>query len=528
MAPETLGQKSLAFPAPACLPKRVRVRSLVGCALSMTLGLFVYSASAAKWEITPTVSVQETYTDNVGLEPAGAERSEWITQLKPGISVVGRGPRLRVNAAYAPQGRYYAQAGSSTVSHQLKADSNAELVDQLLFLDARAAVTQQNISLLRPQAVSNVNTTGNRTNVRTFLVSPYLRHDFGYDAQGEIRLTYSAVDSGATASFSNSRANRINMRLVSGPAHKLLTWSFAYNRERIDYTNSQHVNTENFSTGVRRLITPRVGLLANVGYENDDFVTTGPTPKGTFWSAGLDWTPTPRTRLAATTGRRFFGATRSLRFNHRTRLTVWSASYSEDITNASSQFFAPPTADTTGYLDALFLSRIPDANARQKAVQDFVAQTGLPPNLNVPLNFLSSQVFLVKQWQASAGIQGVRSILLANVFSQTREAQAFNPSLPGAGDFSVSPSIKQTGTSLIWNHRLTAQATSNLSAGYTRNEFSGTGREDKLKFVRIDLTRQFQPRLSGSLSYRRLQSDSNQSGAGYTENAVSAALNMRF
>jgi uncharacterized protein (PEP-CTERM system associated) len=51
---------------------------------------------------------------------------------------------------------------------------------------------------------------------------------------------------------------------------------------------------------------------------------------------------------------------------------------------------------------------------------------------------------------------------------------------------------------------------------------------DNLKSINLSLTHQFQPRLDGSLTYRWLQNTSNQVGAGYTENAVTAAANMRF
>ena len=44
----------------------------------------------------------------------------------------------------------------------------------------------------------------------------------------------------------------------------------------------------------------------------------------------------------------------------------------------------------------------------------------------------------------------------------------------------------------------------------------------------MGLTRQFQPRLSGSLNYRLQQNDSNFVGSDYTENAVFATLRMRF
>lgn len=491
--------------------------------------LLVCPAWAAKWDIVPTLIAEETYTDNVRLAPAGSERGDFVTRLRPGVSIIGSGPRLRLSAAFAAEALYSVRTGNTAINPQLNAGGNAELVQQLLFVDASASISQQNISLLGPQADSNVNDTGNRTTVKSFLVSPYLRHAFGTVAEGEARLRYSTVSSdAASSSLSNSQATGLGLRLASGPSFKLYTWNIAYNTDTIYYTDSQDVTTQRISATGTRLITPQVTVVSTVGYEESDYLTLGPAPKGTFWNAGLDWTPTPRTRVAATTGKRYFGKTYTFDFSHRTRLTVWSANYSEDVTTAREQVLVPTTVDTAGFLDTLFLSRFPDPALRQQAVRDFIARNGLPPSLTVPLNFFTNQIFLDKRWQASVGILGVRNTVFANVFRSTRTPEDISAASPASGDFAATSGVEQTGASVNWNWRLSPRTASNVDVGYTRSDFSGIGREDSLKFIRFTLTHQFQPKLSGSLNYHRLQNDSSQSGAGYTENAVSAALNMRF
>jgi uncharacterized protein (PEP-CTERM system associated) len=125
--------------------------------------------------------------------------------------------------------------------------------------------------------------------------------------------------------------------------------------------------------------------------------------------------------------------------------------------------------------------------------------------------------------QASAGILGVRNVLIANVFRLTSEGLAGDLVLPTAPNTSI-----QTGTSLLWNWRMTARNAWNLYAAYSRRESPFTGQIDKLTNVGMGLTRQFQPRLSGSLNYRRQQNDANFVGSDYTENAVSASLQIRF
>lgn len=498
--------------------------------LSLSAALLVCPAWAAKWDIVPTLRVEETYTDNVTLAPDALKQSDWVTQVTPGISVNATGARLRFNLAYAAEGVYRAREESNELNHRLNAFANAELARQLLFVDTGASIDRVNISLQGPLTESNVNRTGNRATARTAFVSPYLLRDFGSAVRGEARFTYSVWDSsGATAGVLDSEANRIDMRLASGPAYKLLTWNLAYNSETINYKSQQQdTTTEVITANARRLITSTVGLLAKVGYENYDYREIGPSSKGSTWSAGLDWTPTPRTHLAATAGHRFYGDAYSLDFRHRTRLTTWSAGYSEDVTSTRSQFFVPATTSTAGFLDPLFLSQFPDPVARQKAVEQFIARTGLPPSLSTPLNFFTNQLFVVKRWQATAGLLGVKNVLIANVFKETREVLVGSVVLPSTGDFAASNTIRQTGTSLLWNWRVTARNAWTLGAGYTRNEFPDIARVDDLTEIRMGLTRQFQPRLSGSLNYRRQQNDSNQSASSYTENAVFATLQMRF
>jgi len=482
-------------------------------------------AWAAKWEIVPALSVRETYTDNLSLAPDAVKQGRWVTQVTPGISIAATGARLRFNATYAPEVTYYTRGQEDNQVYQrLNATGNAELAKQLLFVDAGADVNQYNVSLQGPLTTSNINTTGNRTTVETFFVSPYLRRDFGSDVKAEARFTYTVVNSNDSSALSNSVADRINLRLASGPAYKLLIWDLAYNKETIHYENQQDTDTEVVTANARRLITPTVGLLAQVGYEYyDTYRLVGLASEGATWSAGFDWTPTPHTRLAATAGQRFYGDAYSLDFRHRTRLTTWGAGYSQNVTTTRSEFFIPVTTSTAGYLDTLFLARFPDPVARQKAVEEFIARTGLPPNLNAPINFFSTQLFLVKRWQASAGILGVRNVLIANVFKETSEGLVGNLVLPTAPN-----TVIQTGTSLLWNWRMTAQNAWNLGGAYSRNELPNTGQINRLTFVLMGLTRQFQPRLSGSLSYRRQQNVSNQSASDYTENSVSATLQMRF
>ena len=474
--------------------------------------------------MTPSLKLAETYTDNVFLSPL--KQSDWITSVVPGISVAGNGPRLRLSAAYAPEIVYHAQTErEDKVFHRGNAVGTLVLADELLFLDAGARVDQYDISLQGPLTTSNVNITGNRATVATAYASPYFRRDIGSAARAEARFTYSAWHSdGGQETLPDNTARRIYLQLTNGPAYRLLTWDARYSGENIYYETHQQTTSERFTLTGQRRLTSAVSLLALGGYERyDTGIQTLAHPR---WSAGFDWTPTPRTHLAVTAGRRLDDQTYSLQLAHRTRLSTWNLTYAEDVTTTREQFFVPATQSTAGALEQLFLSQYPDPVARQKAVQEFIARTGLAPSLGAPINFFSDQLFLQKRWLASLGLRGSRNTVVATAFWQSREVLA--GTVVPVGDFAASQSIRTTGGSLAWGLRLTARNTWTTEAGHSRSEFLDSGQVDDFTYLRAGVSRQFQPRVSGALYYRLQDKNSTQKGAEYRENAGIASLLITF
>lgn len=499
--------------------------------------LLALPVEAAKWEIVPTVSVEEMYTDNVALSPRELQEDSWITTIDPAVAITATGARLKLKAIYDPEIISYSRGDTDYKVYQ-RGDlvSTAELARQLLYLDTGANINQYDASLHGPITAGNDNLTGNRATVWTYYGSPYIRRDFGSAVQAEARYTYSVVNAGTQSAFvddalSDSTANRVNLRLKSGPAYKLLTWNVDAVGETVNYDSGEYSVTRVATAGVRRLITPTIGLLAQAGYEQYksqyQSVDLAPGTDGASWSTGFDWTPSPRTHLAATVGHRFYGSAYSLDFSHRSRLTTWGIQYSENVTSSRSGFFVPATTSTVGYLDILFSAQFPDPAARQRAVQEFIARTGLPASLSDSINFFSTQLFLAKRWQASTGLLGVRNVVILDVYRESRDALVGNLVLPGAGDFATSNNIIQTGASVLWNFRLSALDAWNMRASYSRNEFPGLQEIDHFIYLGMGFSRQFDPRFFGSLNYRNQHSYSN-IATSYTENAVIASVQYRF
>ncbi len=189
------------------VPENKRRRSALfqaTCSVASVTLLLSPCSDAAEWKVLPRLSLFETYSDNLGLTSTGRKTDDFVTQINPGIVVNGVGRRFSLDVNYMMNNLIYAESSNlNRMQHQLGARATTELLEDLFFVDGRATIAQQNISLLGPQSFDNVNVTGNRANVTTFSISPYLRHRFQDFASGELRYTRSLVNSNANA-LSNS------------------------------------------------------------------------------------------------------------------------------------------------------------------------------------------------------------------------------------------------------------------------------------------------------------------------------------
>lgn len=506
----------------------IRLSFAVICFIAAEMLLLSQHAAAAEWLITPSLNLKETYSDNIRLAPRGSERSEWITGIDPGISFSGKGSNLKVNASYQMQNSFYAKDSQEhSRNHQLNADANAKLVDELLFLDGKASISQQNISLFGPQAADNTNITGNRASVATYSISPYLRHRFDDIASSELRYTHDEVRT-RVGGLSNSEGDSTLFNLNSGTAFSRLGWGLHYNKHKTGYSNQPAVDTETYSGDLRFPITPKFSLTAIKGYEKNNYLSiSGEPPEGRFWTAGFSWTPTARTSLVASTGRRYFGKTHSLAASHRSRNTAWSLNYSEDITSSRNQFLSP-TTDTATYLNLLCLTAIDPVSCRQD-VANAIESGAIPATLPYAINYFTNQYFLQKRLQASVALSGAKSTVLFTLFNTIRKSQTssvMDSILLGTGSLTLDNTTKQLGGSALWNWRISPRTSAHISAAYTRNRSSS--QTDYDKSIRLGITRQIQPRLSGSVEFRRLMHDSSLSSSAYIENAATASLLMKF
>jgi uncharacterized protein (PEP-CTERM system associated) len=493
-------------------------------------------AGEGGWRFLPRISVFETYTDNVTFARGNLKESDFITQLNPGISVLGVGRRFNVNVNYTMNNLIYANNSNFTrVRHQLNATGTAELIENLFFVDGRALNTQQNATLFGPQAVDNVNVTGNRVNVMALSASPYIRHRFQNFATTELRYTRNMVNSSSNA-LSNSQGDSFQAGLNSGTAFNTLNWGLNYSNQMVHFDSSNRtIELERSVANLRYMVTNQFGLTATGGYERNSFISIRGKPSSPTWTVGFSWMPSERTSVVASAGQRFFGPTYSLLASHRTRLTVWNASYSQNITTFNQQAGLGSSAALGGSLSQLLAAQNPTASP------DFIQQSsnaltglGLSGSYFGSTNYLTNQLFLQKALQASVTMNGASNTVVFRIFDLTRQAwspASVDAALVNAANLALLNHTRQSGANMLWSYRVSELTRANLNLAYTRFSYLSVGRVDDLKFVSLSMTRQIwqaQPNLNGMIQVRHQERSSNQAGGAYSENAIIASLNMSF
>ncbi|MBA4141469.1 MAG: TIGR03016 family PEP-CTERM system-associated outer membrane protein [Nitrosospira sp.] len=505
---------------------------LVYAVATVMLGLSAYS-EAAEWLVIPRLDLRETYTDNVRLGSGG---SDFVTQINPGLLLNGTGRRFRLDAVYMMNNLIYAENSNLTrMRHQLNANATAELIEDFFFVDGRATISQQNTSLVGPQAIDNVNVTGNRADIRTFSVSPYIRHRFKDLASAEVRYSRNMVSSSANA-LRNSQGDSFLVGVNSGSAFNTLQWGANYSNQMIHFDRTgRTIELERSIANLRYMVTRQFALTATGGYERNSFISIRGNPSSPTWTAGFAWAPSQRTNIIANAGQRFFGDTYFVQANHRTRLTVWDVGYDENITTFNQQAMGGAGMGAGGSFSQLLAAQNPSLNpALIQQNSDALLGGGVFGSFFDPTNFLTNRLFLQRRLQASVAMNGSRNTVLLRGFNMTR--QAYSPDdtdadLIGASNAALFANTRQTGGNALWSYRVSQLTRANLTFGYTRFTFLTTDRVDDLRLFRASVSRQLPqilPNLFSMLEYRHNNRSSNQPGGDYRENAVTASLNMSF
>jgi len=510
-----------------------------GAALRLTplalAALLLSNDCLAQWKVTPAIQLRETYTDNANNQADDQKAGSFISEAAPSLSLSGYTPRLKLNANVDWRVLKYSKSDLNNVrrsDRRYQATAQAIAIKELLFVDASANGSRQPVSAFGPLP-NNSYTANNGADIRTWTISPYLRHQFGSSAIMTARYTRDSVEGGSGSGFGNSMASTRSLDVTSGPAFSELGWNVTHMHQDMSAQGSGDSSSENSLAGLQYRATSHLSLTSSVGYDKYEYrALSQQKTSGRSWSAGFIWQPSARTRVATTFGRRYYGKTGSFDGSYRTAHSVWALTYADMVTTSRQQFLLPAAYDTAAMLDRLLSGRYPDPVLRQQLVQAYMAQAGLPPTLADSINYLSNRYTRNKHLQGSVTFRGARSTLLFTVFKQRTAALSLQQEdsllLPSQLS-SLNENTSQRGASANFDYRLSSRTSARATLYGANIQSLQTGQTNDVRQLSAGLSSNFSPKVTGALDLRHSKGraaifDSRD----FHENAIVATLSVKY
>jgi uncharacterized protein (PEP-CTERM system associated) len=478
---------------------------------------------ARNFYLTPGVAVQMTATDNVQLS-ATNKQSDLIAQVIPEVHIGGQSGRLKGFLDYALTASAYAHdRESSNLQNALNASLNAELIESRLFVDANASITQEYLSPFGTQSPDPSLGNTNRTEVSTFDIAPRLAGQIAGEVNYEASLQYGYTSTGTSQAADSSILAGI-LRFEASTRWSKLSWAATFTYRKIDFSTGNSNFDEFALLSLRYAVTPELRVSVRGNIEASDL--TSPERQTTSgWGGGLEWNPSPRTKLFLEEDQRSFGSSHVYGLEYRTPRTVWSISGRQGLSNGTFNGGRGNSGSAFDLLFTQFAAVQPDPVARAQLVTDFMKSNGIAQDTSFNSGYLTDQVTYERRQEASVALMGRRSTVILNAYQTYAKGLAGSPSPPGS-QFADGNVLRWRGFGVTLAHQLTPQSTVNLSAAQERTTESVGGQHTNLWTVTgmwfTNLTRR------SSLSLSARYSDFSSSTAPYTEAALTANLGMQF
>lgn len=489
----------------------------VGLAAALLFGAAAAQAQLSGWTVTPTFSASQEFTDNRNLS-ATDRQGDAITTLSPGVRLSSRRGRVQGALDYSLSADLYARDSSyNSLENRLAANMAAELVEQRVFFDASADITQQSVSAFGLQGSRPDTVNSNSTEYGSLTLSPFVRgRPFGLvDLDARLTSTYSGALDGSTGSTTSH-----DVTVSIGENVGAVGWSVVAGRSYNSYEDGRATTEDRINPRISYDIGPGLQVFLTGGYERNDVLTLEPASYKN-WGGGFSWRPNPRTQVGVQVEDRFFGNSWNVNFSHRMRR--WLVSYSDVNDENEATTGAGSPLSTYDLFFNQFASIEPDPALREVLVRNFLQSAGLEPNQQSTAGFVTSAVTVTRNQNLSLAWRGQRNNVVLSAFATS--SRRVDEISDAQDDLSQVARVDQQGVNLSLSHRLTQSSAIVVFGSYQRTPDQEGLLGNDLTELSLTWSDRIGPRSSVSLTGRH----SRATGANpYDENSLLATFNYRF
>lgn len=451
--------------------------------------------------------------------------TETVERVSPSVTLVNRGGRLRGSLIYSgtlAMRQGIADRDETEYLNSLSANYTLEAFEGIGFIDARAGISQRQVTA-EGEPVLGVPSAGrNRSETGTVTLSPYLRGLIGRVAEGEFRLTGTETRTRDDIA-GDSRVQQASYFLRSPRTGAMFGWGLSGIHQRVRFlAASAPTNTDRLTAELSVQADVDLRLTVFGGQERTDVVGALKQQYENY-GAGLLWTPSPRTTVQLQGEKRYFGHAYRGLVEHRYQRSTFRFSSQRDVNVG-----ADPTS--TGQAITLyelyfnqFASVITDPVERDQFVLALLRALGRDRNELVGGGqFSYGGIAASRRNDVVWTWAGPR--LTLNVTGFTVDSERVD--LGGVNVASQNDNVAQSGYAASAGWRLTPLTSINLTGSRTmsKNKVSLLGSD--LKSLSGGLVTQFGPRTTGTfrIAYNVLNGVTD----SYRETGVAASLSHRF
>jgi hypothetical protein len=514
-------------------------------------------AVAGEWQFDPSIIVDETYSDNVGLT-TNNEQSSLVTQVGLNIESTYKAQQAEFN--------FSSESIYALYSHDHDLDSDY----QTLSSDLRIQLWPNGIVVYGGVDIANQSRNGSRNALADIVSADTVQVEtysggLEYNIDNSDFIVNSSIGYRETNSEDNiGNQKGINSRITStnGTGARHVFWEVEHDYQDLennnqkgkqsqsevkigwitgyglnpflryyDEDNSGDINNSNrsiesnsYGLGVRWLITPRLALNVSYNQPIGDNLDLDGDEQEAYVNASVQWQPSPRTKLTANISERFYGTSYGLDFTHRNKRLTNSISYVEDVQTFTRNNFAAnlvgfyfcPSSNITSVADCIIKdegSIFPD-NPNEPdnpgfqlfPIQDFTLVEDNVFSLNKTLNW--SSVLALPRTTISFTASHQNRENLESFNEDERSASSLNVSRKVSGRSSISFDLSYTETNLQID-----------------TEFE---RIDRYRRYEISYQKSLNSALSFDLSLSYLNRASDNALFNYEEGRVSAKVTKGF
>ena len=514
-------------------------------------------AVAGEWQFDPSIIVDETYSDNVGLT-TNNEQSSLVTQVGLNIESTYKAQQAEFN--------FSSESIYALYSHDHDLDSDY----QTLSSDLRIQLWPNGIVVYGGVDIANQSRNGSRNALADIVSADTVQVEtysggLEYNIDNSDFIVNSSIGYRETNSEDNiGNQKGINSRITStnGTGARHVFWEVEHDYQDLennnqkgkqsqsevkigwitgyglnpflryyDEDNSGDINNSNrsiesnsYGLGVRWLITPRLALNVSYNQPIGDNLDLDGDEQEAYVNASVQWQPSPRTKLTANISERFYGTSYGLDFTHRNKRLTNSISYVEDVQTFTRNNFAAnlvgfyfcPSSNITSVADCIIKDEgtifpdnpnEPDNPGFQLfPIQDFTLVEDNVFSLNKTLNW--SSVLALPRTTISFTASHQNRENLESFNEDERSASSLNVSRKVSGRSSISFDLSYTETNLQID-----------------TEFE---RIDRYRRYEISYQKSLNSALSFDLSLSYLNRASDNALFNYEEGRVSAKVTKGF